>query len=132
MVPESDRLARKFIAIEDHPLKEHAWIFFPGLFRYKMRHGRLWKISLLAARDGMTEPLSPLPIMVNMYYASNARPSRGAKTDKPYHILGIGDHAATDAGRRVEEKYRVFSRVPMSALLPSAAPGGSRRVQGLG
>lgn len=67
------------------------------------------KFPLLAARDGMTEPvISRFRTMVNRYYASNARPLPWRETDSPYHILVSEIMLQQTRVERVEEKYRVF------------------------
>lgn len=67
------------------------------------------KFPLLAARDGMTEPvISRFRIMVYRYYASNARPLPWRETDNPYHILVSEIMLQQTRVERVVEKYRVF------------------------
>lgn len=67
------------------------------------------KFPLLAAREGMTEPvISRFRSMVNRYYASNARPLPWRETDSPYHILVSEIMLQQTQVERVEEKYRVF------------------------
>jgi A/G-specific adenine glycosylase len=67
------------------------------------------KFPLLAAREGMTEPvISRFRTMVNRYYASNARPLPWRETDSPYHILVSEIMLQQTRVERVEEKYRVF------------------------
>jgi len=67
------------------------------------------KFPLLAAREGMTEPvISRFRSMVNRYYASNARPLPWRETDSPYHILVSEIMLQQTQVEPVEEKYRVF------------------------
>lgn len=67
------------------------------------------KFPLLAAREGMTEPvISLFRTMVNRYYASNARPLPWRETENPYHILVSEIMLQQTRVERVEEKYHVF------------------------
>jgi len=67
------------------------------------------KFPLLAAREGMTEPVtSRFRTMVYRYYASNARPLPWRETDNPYHILVSEIMLQQTRVERVEEKYHVF------------------------